>query len=169
MFDGSQWITITDEEHRTAPDPHTQYALADGSRGSFAAPLGADENYVTDAEKTKLSNLSGTNTGDQDLSGLASKSGQFPVLALTAAASVTLSADYPAQTLTMAQNTSLVAPTPSEGHAIVFLLSGEFTPTWWAGIKWAGGTAPTYVSAGTLYHLLYLGAAGWLASGQAYA
>lgn len=28
-----------------------------------------DANYVTDAEKTKLSNLSGINTGDQDLSG----------------------------------------------------------------------------------------------------
>lgn len=32
---------------------------------AFAAALGADDNYVTDAEKTKLSNLSGTNTGDQ--------------------------------------------------------------------------------------------------------
>lgn len=30
---------------------------------------GDDNNYVTDAEKVKLSNLSGTNTGDQDLSG----------------------------------------------------------------------------------------------------
>lgn len=31
-----------------------------------AAPaLGDDDNYVTDAEKTKLSNLSGTNTGDE--------------------------------------------------------------------------------------------------------
>ena len=32
-----------------------------------AAALGADDNYVTDAEKVKLSNLSGTNTGDQTL------------------------------------------------------------------------------------------------------
>ena len=48
-------------------DDHTLYALADGTRGTFAAPLGADDNYVTDAEKTKLSNLSGTNTGDQTL------------------------------------------------------------------------------------------------------
>ena len=30
-----------------------------------APSLGADDNYVTDAEKTKLANLSGTNTGDQ--------------------------------------------------------------------------------------------------------
>ncbi len=41
--------------------------------GVYAPALGADDNYVTDAEKTKLSNLSGTNTGDQDLSTLAPK------------------------------------------------------------------------------------------------
>lgn len=35
--------------------------------GVYAPVLGADDNYVTDAEKTKLSNLSGTNTGDQTL------------------------------------------------------------------------------------------------------
>lgn len=34
---------------------------------------GATNKYVTSAEKTKLSNLSGTNTGDQDLSGLVTK------------------------------------------------------------------------------------------------
>jgi hypothetical protein len=37
--------------------------------GTYAPVLGEDDNYVTDAEKVKLSNLSGTNTGDQDLSG----------------------------------------------------------------------------------------------------
>jgi hypothetical protein len=46
-----------------------------------AAPdLGDDDNYVTDAEKTKLSNLSGTNTGDQDLSGLVTKAGSLTQL-----------------------------------------------------------------------------------------
>lgn len=97
----------------------------------------------------------------------ADTSGQFATHALTAAASVTLSADYPAQSLTMTQNTELVAPTVSDGHAIVFWLSGAFTPTWFT-IKWAGGTAPTYAAAGTLYHLVKMGAAGWLGSGQAY-
>lgn len=57
-------------------DDHTLYALADGTRGSFAAPLGADDNYVTDAEKSALHAhgnkaaldlVSGTNTGDQTL------------------------------------------------------------------------------------------------------
>ena len=37
----------------------------------YAAALGADDNYVTDAEKTVIGNTSGTNSGDQDLSGKA--------------------------------------------------------------------------------------------------
>jgi len=32
--------------------------------GTFAATLGTDDNYVTDAEKTVIGNTSGTNTGD---------------------------------------------------------------------------------------------------------
>ena len=35
----------------------------------YAAALGADDNYVTDAEKIVIGNTSGTNTGDQDISG----------------------------------------------------------------------------------------------------
>lgn len=151
----------------------------DARHMSTYEPLkGADDNYITDAEKTKLANLSGTNTGDQDLSpyltsaaaasAYAPLSGQFATHTLTAAASVTLSADYPAQSLAMTQNTTLVEPTISDGAAILLWLSGAFTPTWWAGIKWAGGTPATYDSGGTLYHLAKQGAVGWLGSGQAY-
>lgn len=43
-----------------------------------ASSLGVDDNYVTDAEKTKLSNLSGTNTGDQtSIVGLSGTKAQF--------------------------------------------------------------------------------------------
>jgi hypothetical protein len=46
--------------------------------GSFAASLGPDDNYATDAEKVKLSNLSGTNTGDQtSIVGLTGTKAQF--------------------------------------------------------------------------------------------
>ena len=47
--------------------------------GTYAPALGADDNYVTDAEKVVIGNTSGTNTGDQDLSGLQPKpsEGQF--------------------------------------------------------------------------------------------
>ena len=76
-----------------------------------AATLGANDNYVTDAEKTKLANLSGTNTGDQDLSGYAtitktenaqtgttytfaaSDVGKMVTLSNTAAITVTVPAD----------------------------------------------------------------------------
>lgn len=45
---------------------------------SFAAVLGADDNYVTDAEKVKLSNLSGTNSGDQtSIVGITGTKAQF--------------------------------------------------------------------------------------------
>ena len=48
---------------------------ADGTGGwtdpaTFAAALGADDNYVTDAEKAVIGNTSGTNTGDQVASGV---------------------------------------------------------------------------------------------------
>lgn len=57
--------------HKAEVDPHA---------GVYAHPLGVDDNYVTDAEKTKLANLSGTNTGDQDLSSfVVSVSGTAPI------------------------------------------------------------------------------------------
>lgn len=58
---------VTDHGFLTglADDDHPQYAKSDGTRGAFAAPLGTDDNYVTDAEKVKLANTSGVNTGDQ--------------------------------------------------------------------------------------------------------
>jgi len=43
--------------------------------GLYADVLGADDNYVTDAEKIVIGNTSGENTGDQDLSTLATLAG----------------------------------------------------------------------------------------------
>jgi hypothetical protein len=44
------------------------YAAASHNHdGTYAPVFGPDDNYVTDAEKAKLANLSGTNTGDQTL------------------------------------------------------------------------------------------------------
>jgi len=57
----------------------------------YAAALGTDDNYVTDAEKTVIGNTSGTNTGDQDLSGLAVKTN---VLELNNTTAFTPDADY---------------------------------------------------------------------------
>ena len=57
--------TTTGTDTTRAVTPAGLKAVAD----TKAPALGADDNYVTDAEKTKLANLSGVNTGDQDLSG----------------------------------------------------------------------------------------------------
>lgn len=56
---GGTWGSITG----TLSDQTDLQAALDGK----ADALGADDNYVTDAEKTKLSNLSGTNSGDLTL------------------------------------------------------------------------------------------------------
>ena len=50
----------------TAHASFSQLDFASAGHTGFAAALGADDNYVTDAEKTVIGNTSGTNTGDQD-------------------------------------------------------------------------------------------------------
>ena len=65
--------TLFSDFKQTAEFDHThdtsEVTGLDAALAGKAPNLGADDNYVTDAEKTKLANLSGTNTGDQDLSG----------------------------------------------------------------------------------------------------
>jgi hypothetical protein len=39
--------------------------VKDFDNSDYASALGADDNYVTDAEKTVVGNTSGTNSGDQ--------------------------------------------------------------------------------------------------------
>lgn len=62
-YDGTTGKIVKDSGYNAssfAPAGHNH-------NGVYAPVLGADDNYVTDAEKTKLANLSGTNTGDQTL------------------------------------------------------------------------------------------------------
>ena len=62
VADAVAWVGIADKPSTYPPATHNHDS-------AYAPVLGADDNYVTDTEKIKLSNLSGTNTGDQDLSG----------------------------------------------------------------------------------------------------
>lgn len=67
---GGTWGSITG----TLSDQTDLQTALDGK----ANTLGSDDNYVTDAEKTKLSNLSGTNTGDQtSIVGITGTKAQF--------------------------------------------------------------------------------------------
>lgn len=69
-----------------------------------------DKRYVTEAEKTKLSNLSGTNTGDQNLFSTIAVSGQSNVVAdgtgdtltLVAGSNVTITTDASTDSITIA-------------------------------------------------------------------
>lgn len=61
------------EHSQTSGNPHGAMYYDVGA----APALGTDDNYVTDAEKIVIGNTSGTNTGDQDLSGLVVKSGSL--------------------------------------------------------------------------------------------
>lgn len=54
---------------------------------------------------------------------------------------------------TIGGNTTFtVANVPSAGYAVGIILDltngGSYTVTWWSGVKWAGGTAPTLTSSG---------------------
>jgi hypothetical protein len=56
-------------------------------------------------------------------------------------------------TKTISTTTTLtVSNTPASGTASSFILDltngGSATITWWSGVKWAGGTAPTLTAAG---------------------
>jgi hypothetical protein len=72
IADGDKFA-ILDSAATDAPK-HSLFSLVKSTLKTYfdtlyAATLGADDNYVTDAEKTVIGNTSGTNTGDQDLSG----------------------------------------------------------------------------------------------------
>lgn len=76
-------------------------------------------------------------------------SGQFDVntVALSGAAQ-TLPATVPAHRVTMDANCTFTFTSPTKtGHTFSLLLSGAFTPTFPASVRWNSGTAPTYATA----------------------
>ena len=83
-----------------------------------APALGSDDNYVTDAEKVKIANLSGTNTGDQDLSGYLTTSAAPELIrdtmgaALVAGTNVTITPDDAGDSITIAAAGAVTLTTP---------------------------------------------------------
>lgn len=64
VYTQSQTDTLLDGKADTS-HTHTKSEITDFSDADYAAALGTDDNYVTDAEKTVIGNTSGTNTGDE--------------------------------------------------------------------------------------------------------
>lgn len=117
------------------------------SSASFAAALGSDDNYVTDAEKTIIGNTLGTNTGDQSVFKTIAVSGQDSVVADTTTDTLTLVAGSNISLTTNAAGDSItITGTGSGGSGItrsVNVISSNTT---------AGATAATdyvYLVSGT--------------------
>lgn len=87
-------------------------------------------------------------------------------VAIAASAIDLATANYFSKTISGA-TTFTVSNTPTTGTAISFILDltngGSATITWWSGMKWAGGTAPTLTTAGrdVLGFFTYDGGTTW--------
>lgn len=110
-------------------------------------PEVTDKKYVTDAEKTKLSNTSGVNTGDQDLSGLVPKTTTVNGKALT----TNISLDKSDVGLGNVDNTSDVnKPVSTAQQAALDLkqsLSQKDTAGGYAGLDGTGKINPSQLPA----------------------
>lgn len=136
--------------------------------GLYAGVLGSDDNYVTDAEKTKLANLSGTNTGDQDLSGYATKTGAETlsgkrvtkrVTSETSSATPTINTDntdvhrITALAVNVTSFTTNLTGTPAHGDLLRIEITGTGARTLAWGASFEASTVPlptTTVSTDTL-------------------
>jgi hypothetical protein len=81
LRDDGTWATPAGGGAVDSVNGETGVVVLDAADVGAAPALGGNDNYVTDAEKTKLSNLSGTNTGDQTLPTWSTISGKPAVIA----------------------------------------------------------------------------------------
>lgn len=118
--------------------------LTSATAASTYEPLkGMDDNYVTDAEKTVLSNTSGTNTGDQDLSGLQPKGVRITNATTTGSYAIDWNAaDVWQLTLTGATTiTDTNLPTGTATKVIELMVKGAFAitlPAYWEATPASG-------------------------------
>lgn len=79
--------------------------------------------------------------------GAANLNGEYAVNTVAASGATETLTLTPAHRVTMDQNCTFTFPTPPAGHTFSLLLSGAFTPTFPASVRWNSGVAPTYATA----------------------
>ena len=142
---------------------------ASSGHTGFAPALGADDNYVTDAEKVVIGNTSGSNTGDnpglENVSEDASPElgGELDAGAHTIGFTQQSTTGDGTTTIDWklgnkfkftfgAQNDTFTFTAPTNPCNLLLVLvqdgTGSRTATWPATVKWPGGTAPTLSTAG---------------------
>jgi len=101
-FNGTSWGLVSSMQDLTT-------YLTTATASSTYEPLkGADDNFVTDAEKTIIGNTSGTNTGDQDISGIATNASNITAL----------ETEQGTQNTAIALNTAKTGITPAQATII---------------------------------------------------
>jgi hypothetical protein len=134
MSDWQELLTPTDAVSSVFGRSGTVTAQS-GDYNTSQVTVSTDKNYVTDAEKVVIGNTSGTNTGDQDLSGL-----QLKAVVVSGSLTAVLDSYY-----VNVANATYTDPSPSEGKGfIVFVRNGAAT---------VGGTG--YGTAGTIVHRIF--------------
>jgi lipoprotein-anchoring transpeptidase ErfK/SrfK len=131
----------------------------------YAGVLGADENYVTDAEKVVIGNTSGTNTGDQNLSSYATKTGTETltnkrinprVTTEVSSATPTINTDnsdmhsITALAVAITSMTTNLSGTPVNGQKLIIRFKDNATNraiTWGASFEAKGVDLPTTTTA----------------------
>ena len=125
---------------QTSYDHHANWDTAYGwgdHAGLYAPALGADDNYVTDAEKTVIGNTSGTNTGDQDLSGLVPYTG------------ATANVDLGSYTLSAGPGIYVNNPNTSGNPVLRINQQGAASRSKWFDFAYQGTTRARIMSDGT--------------------
>lgn len=151
----------------------TGTTAAAGSRQASESAIGMVE-LATTAEATAGTDTTRavTPAGLKAAVDAKSTSNTKTVNTITAAASVTVSTAYAVNKLAMTQNTTITPSLAAGSDPITALhLSGAFTPTFAASIKWPDGTAPTYTSPAVYVFLTVDGGTSWVGvqSGKAIA
>lgn len=130
----------------------TKISLSGSASVFFTVVASQAAGFLTNAAMTTPPPIGGATPAAGSFAPLTAASGSFETRQAVPASAIDLNvASF--FTKTIAANTTFtISNTPAAGTVASFILEltngGAFTVTWWAGLKWAGGVAPTLTVSG---------------------